>query len=306
MALGFKAISELSHLQGYDGIPMKSIPGDSGGVVTDIVIIASGDDLTPNDPTISCSVYPSEDGESETGTDINGSISATVTLLNSGDDINWFVSGGGSIELTAGLWDSVARSVINSLNGSRGLSLQFLSLVVGDFDPDLNDPPENLDATDEAWDEEEEKGTVELSFTYDNPTAENPIGFAILRDGVIVGSLPWVNGTTSYSYIDYVFAVGSYTYTIQAYRYSPSNQISPASNSVVATFSSSGLPDISVTGDINIDIDWSSSIVFIADPSGIYTLVPGKTDDTLYTHTTPDTVDVKIPDPFIKTAFIGE
>lgn len=47
--------------------------------------------------------------------------------------------------------------------------------------------------------------------------------------------------------------------------------------------------------------------IFFTDGTGIYTLVPGKTDDTLYVqdYTPVTTVDVKIPDPFIKTGFIG-
>lgn len=40
--------------------------------------------------------------------------------------------------------------------------------------------------------------------------------------------------------------------------------------------------------------------------SGIYKIVPNKTNDTLWTKFDPDeTIDVKIPDPFIKTALIG-
>lgn len=40
--------------------------------------------------------------------------------------------------------------------------------------------------------------------------------------------------------------------------------------------------------------------------SGIYTLVPGKTNDTLYDNdSAPETMDVMIPSPFIKTGFVG-
>lgn len=46
--------------------------------------------------------------------------------------------------------------------------------------------------------------------------------------------------------------------------------------------------------------------IFFTDATGIYTLVPGKTNDTLYINNTPpQTVAVKIPDPFAKTGFIG-
>lgn len=47
--------------------------------------------------------------------------------------------------------------------------------------------------------------------------------------------------------------------------------------------------------------------VFIMNPSGIYTLVEDKTHDTLYERMTGITTqNVKIPDPFVKTGFVGE
>lgn len=46
--------------------------------------------------------------------------------------------------------------------------------------------------------------------------------------------------------------------------------------------------------------------IFFTDATGIYTLVPNKTNDTLYINNIPpQTVAVKIPDPFAKTGFIG-
>lgn len=46
--------------------------------------------------------------------------------------------------------------------------------------------------------------------------------------------------------------------------------------------------------------------ILLANASGIYTLVKNKTNDTIYDRSTPGaTIDVKIPNPFIKTGFIG-
>ena len=47
--------------------------------------------------------------------------------------------------------------------------------------------------------------------------------------------------------------------------------------------------------------------VVVADASGIYTLTPSKTNDTLYVSTINGntTEDVKFPQPFVKTGFIG-
>jgi len=46
------------------------------------------------------------------------------------------------------------------------------------------------------------------------------------------------------------------------------------------------------------------SLVEESSSGGIYQLVPGKTDDTLYTGE-DSTVDVKIPDPYFKTGLLG-
>lgn len=51
----------------------------------------------------------------------------------------------------------------------------------------------------------------------------------------------------------------------------------------------------------------SATLQFIGNPSGIYTIVPGKLYDTLYERIPAVTSqDVKIPDPYIITAYIGE
>jgi hypothetical protein len=70
-----------------------------------------------------------------------------------------------------------------------------------------------------------------------------------------------------------------------------------------------GLRNLIATGNgiqFSGDITLGSYTILVADASGIYTIVPGKTDDTLYKSARDGTTfDVKIPDPFIKTGFIG-
>lgn len=64
--------------------------------------------------------------------------------------------------------------------------------------------------------------------------------------------------------------------------------------------------DYVMSGGFNLG--GSPTIQLIGDPAGIYTLVPGKTHDTLYERNAGSLTeqDVKIPDPFIKTAFFGD
>lgn len=61
------------------------------------------------------------------------------------------------------------------------------------------------------------------------------------------------------------------------------------------------------SGGGGIDLGGAATIVFSINPSGIYTITPGKLHDTLYERLgETTTINVKIPDPFIKTAFLGD
>lgn len=73
--------------------------------------------------------------------------------------------------------------------------------------------------------------------------------------------------------------------------------------------SGSGLTDITATGN---GVQFSGSVslgnldILLTDASGIYTLVKNKNNDTLYSSLRDGTtIDVKIPNPFIKTGYIG-
>lgn len=73
--------------------------------------------------------------------------------------------------------------------------------------------------------------------------------------------------------------------------------------------SGAGSTSIVATGDgtqFSGSVPLGSLVILLTDHSGIYTLVPGKSNDTLYSSLRDGTTrDVKIPNPFIKTGFIG-
>lgn len=64
--------------------------------------------------------------------------------------------------------------------------------------------------------------------------------------------------------------------------------------------------DINVYGNGGLILDGSPPLTLLKDISGIYTLVPDKTNDTLIDRQTGQaSVDTKIPDPLFKTGYIG-
>ncbi len=61
-----------------------------------------------------------------------------------------------------------------------------------------------------------------------------------------------------------------------------------------------------IFGNGGLELGETIPITLLKDVSGIYTLVPGKTADTLYDRQTGQTsIDVAIPDPEFKTGYIG-
>lgn len=65
-------------------------------------------------------------------------------------------------------------------------------------------------------------------------------------------------------------------------------------------------PEIGVLGDGGLELGSAVSLTLLKDVTGIYTLTPGKTSDTLYDRQTGQpSVERKIPDPTAKTGYIG-
>lgn len=65
-------------------------------------------------------------------------------------------------------------------------------------------------------------------------------------------------------------------------------------------------PEIAVMGDGGVSLSGEVPLTLLKDISGIYTLTPNKTNDTLYDRQTGQTsVDMKIPNPKFKTGYIG-
>lgn len=58
-------------------------------------------------------------------------------------------------------------------------------------------------------------------------------------------------------------------------------------------------------GSGGLDFDGAPATLLVESLSGIYTLVPGKLNDTLYTGNADETMDLKIADPTFKTGYIG-
>lgn len=306
MSLGTKQVT-VSKTQANDSVDLVNIPGDGGVGPSAIVIFAFNDpdgSLTPSDPFTTIQLFPSSHFTS--GSDSNGNISVTATLVNSGDDKIYNIAGGGSFSFADGFWKGNVRAQLVSLIDSNiTFFVQFSTLAPEDFTPDTSDPPDNVDASNISYDVDEDKGEVTISWDYDNHDSFDPVAFAVLRDGNFVASVPFDPLVTSYEFPDVVFNAdgNTYEYTVAAYKYGP-DTISPETPSVPVVFSGS-TPNIDVTGSGGLDTGGAPAMVLIADASGIYTLTPDSRHDTIYDRSNTSTLNVEIPTPFFKTGFIG-
>ena len=143
---------------------------------------------------------------------------------------------------------------------------------------------------------------VQISFTSVNPVGDDVTGFLVTETNnatgveTIVAVIP-STGAGPYSTIIPASAE-DVTYTVQTYSITLSDISVPVEVEFI-------VPDITVIGSGGIEFGGTAIMVFIYNPSGIYTLVPGKTHDTLYERISGiDSQNIKIPDPFIKTGYI--
>lgn len=302
----FRSIGDLTWQQANDSIKISDMPGDGGGAgPIGFVITGGASGLPPSSGLIGFQLFPGS--HFADGTDSLGQIGTDITAFNSGNDRDFNVVGGGTINLPDGFFAASVRSIVTgNQDGVSDFGVQFLpSDPVLNYTNNISEPPSNTRKSNPSWDGS--KGTVTISTDFSNSTVVNPTAIAFYRDSEPLASVPWVDGITTYSYDDVVFAPGTYSYTAVVYKYGSPNRVSDESAPVSVEFES-GPPNFTITGSGGFDLGGSATIIFNIDPSGIYVLVPNKTHDTIYTDVTSsnETVDVAFPIPMIKTFFSGK
>lgn len=259
-----------------------------------------------------------------------------VILYSSDDGVTWDSESqpnpvGGTLA-TAGFSAIIAQKGILS-KGSNNTNTPYILLTIDgttNVEDDLFGGSSDIDDPEYAYELSSTwngtNGTIELEAVVNNPVGQKVNGMLITavagsNNGsgsitgmpfgteIIIGSVP-INGNGTYAFT-HTFVGSGFTgsntpkFTYRFYLYSAElDSISSLSSS--SSFVG-GVPDLEVTGSGGISFGGSSSIVTIGEPSGIYTLVKDKTHDTLYERQsgTTTSINVKIPDPYIKTGFVS-
>lgn len=299
---GFKQILDLSKAAVEAGIRVGDIPGDGGLGPTTMTIIVTSHGFTPNDFGASIIVVPPIGFAS--GSDGSGDLGLAEDYGGTGDDKTFNVAFDGVWTFDDGFWQSTIVVFPNQVGVLTDITIIFSNPDLDDFTEPEDEIPGNLTLISQSYEVDEDKGEDTFSFTYQNTFNTDPTGFAITRDDVLVGSVPWTNGVTDYTYHDIVFtAAGLHAYKVYAYKYDDGSKSGPA-GPLDVTFGGDS-PDIIMIGSGGYTLGGGAIFVFVEDASGIYRIVANKTNDTLYDRNTDDTMDVKIPDPFVDTGFIG-
>lgn len=295
MPVGFLSKSGISITDLAHGIRMADIPGQRGACQSFILII-SVTGLAPGTPCSVTILGPSNAPLINSGTaDEFGNLSISTTWIRDTDDTHWLQVTYGAGIFPDGFWNITVTGNFTPIdNPSGGIDIQFSYTDVLLFSQDLTNAPDSPTHDDPNWDGNQ--GTINLHVDYANSSMEDPDSIAVVRNGEVVGTIPWVNGITSYDYTDVVFDAGDYEYEFIVYKYPDSRSALSSAFSV----SFGGVPSITMTMSGGITFGGSAIVAFLGNPTGTYTIVKDKTNDTLYN----TDEDVAIPNPFIVTGFL--
>lgn len=280
------------------------LPGNGGGPLIGVVF-ATVNGIQPEDCEF-CTIQLFPSDRFSIGA-TNGSIVVTCTFTNAGDDKIYSVTGGGSpAVMPDGFWGQKFRaavSVADHSNVSIVFTVEWEEHNILSYPETMSEQTTTPELVSSSNNTDIDKKENEVTFSYNNAAAENPVAFAVVQNkgGVktIATSIPFTSGTVDYTVIDATIDIGDdvpVTYTIIPYRLGP-----PART---AESEPSGEFDFIITMGLEFAEDFSSIMLLLADPSGIYTLVPGKTHDTLYERTGVNHVDMAIPEPFGRSSYV--
>jgi len=251
-------------------------------------------------------------------------VSKLVNVLASGKQYEATNSGGGGPFTfnfpVGGFWaDGYTLQVSMSPSAPLPISQHYLSFTgLGDAAFAGGAPPNapsNLTGTDGdlTWDDnagDELGNKIEISI-YDgvNSTVWFPIVSTPENATTILITEAQIRGIIAQGIADLVIAdQPSYDiyFIVSSFKV---GGISAPSNEYffTYTYTAGPTPDIDITGSGGIAFGGTAAIVFIINPSGIYTLVKDKHHDTLYERAgSITTIDVTIPEPYGITGYIGD
>lgn len=338
-----RSIYDLDHQTAFDGINIRDIPGDPAAIGPEAIWIIWGASDLPPGMSVGILGYPG--GAGANGVDNNGNISCSMAFQNTGDDIH-FNTSEDVVEFLDGFWNTLLRIDIGTTLGTRWFYIQFGGPDPNDPAewPGTPPPPTRPNKpviTQNA--QQIEDNELKVSWTSGSPDIADDTGYYIeyQYDGNSewwpAASIP-VNPTTFpahevlFPLDDFITPPTEIIVVIRTYNYGPPKTITLPSDPSDPFFPAApppgeeeipptptieipppGIPTLGPGGTLigdgygGFNLGGTATMVFIQNPSGIYTLVKNKRHDTLYERMTGITsVDVKIPDPFVRTGFVGE
>lgn len=310
-----------SGIQAGAGFHASDLSGpDPNGLVVEFVISAEQYPV-PENPDIHLQVAPNTGGVSGSCSDdqpdedlpdnpgtfrIAASVDLTYFPFYSGSSTptRW-IDVHGFVDLPTGI-----RTLMTVVSSDTTYPI-LVSLTINYKDPGVPEdwlnpgpaiPPTNIQhiETSPSVVEPDDPNKNDQIFTWDIPPDPDNDGTIIVRDGAVIATVP----AGTYTYTDTVDVGVDYTYTFFYYTGAGDGISEPTEYLLTSggAYVEPPLEDMIMDGGINFG--GAPLITMLVSPSGIYTLETGKRHDTLYERISGITsIDVKIPDPFIKSGY---
>lgn len=306
MAL-FSKFGTITKAQGAAGFTIASLDGESPATLIGADYFAGVSGLPPSDPTSAIQVLPGDN--SDVGADINGNIGAQITYINTGNDIDFTTTGAISpVSMGTGFYSRLFYAIFFGEpvgpTYEIDISVTLSGTPLGDLtESGAVDANTGADVDSAVYDDDVDRQTITLTWTT-APGPAKPTVVSVVLPGpttLVVGTVPAGQPPTL-------------TFTLPPGI--PPGTISIITNTIIVpnispptttpfTIPTNIMSPLTLSG--GIDLGGTMIVQALTDPSGVYTLVPGKRSDTLYDRIPAEvSVEVKIPDPYIKTSFVGE
>ena len=313
-------------------IKYKDFPaptGDCDGVFIDDLFLISGVVVPANSTTQYTVKIGAFDFRGATVVNTTGSttfnvLSGAIAVSADGKQIDFNDIGGNprTVNINDGLWADGFSVVVAcvAIPGGSVISPVNLDYHEAQFsmEPDSNftgsnppDIPQVLDGevTTDAIDPTKQNITIQ----WEEPAGgATPLIYEIQRstDGSTWSRRGFVTNNTTQFTDGWVglTADQAYHYRVRALR---KLNLPDAGDAGISGFSNTfslvyTTPDLIVSDTAEILVGDSAVVATIVNPSGIYTLVANKTNDTLYERTGVTTQVVQIPDPFFVTGYLPD
>ncbi len=276
--------------------------GGESGITPDSVDFFANAIALDSGAIISIDVNPGNSWIADVDTGSAGGLRSMSVI---GSDYTVYFGGGGFSQTVLNGWYAKELSIVVACASGFTLIVDAIGTILDARGVDFTGPAEPpTTPTNEVIDAAEFDDEQNLTLSWDTDGTEDGslITLETPTESTIIAATP-TNASTEIPIVLPPGTTGPVNIIIQTYIGPPGNLSPPIIIPLTIPFTI-----FEIEGDLTIDVALAGVMQVVGDPSGIYVLVPGKTDDTLYERAAGVTTsqDVAIPRPSGKVTYVPE